>query len=648
MSEPAEIETGDVQETEERTGVEIAVIGMSGRFPGARNTVQFWENLIDGVESLSFLTGDDEELKESGIEPDALDNPNYVRSAGGLLEDKAYFDASFFEYTPAEAVMMDPQVRVFHECAWNALEDAAYDPGKYHELIGLYAGASNHLYWQLLSLVKGNAGEVGEMAATLLNDKDFLCTQVSYKLNLKGPALAVQTACSTSLVAIHLACQAILNGECEIALAGGVTAYAQPDQGYVYREGMIISPDGHCRAFDAKGKGIANGSGVGVVVLKRLEDAETDGDYIHAIVKGTAINNDGSGKSGYTAPGREGQSEVIMIAQQVAEVEPESISYIEAHGTATPLGDPIEIEALKRAFNSDKEGFCAIGSVKTNVGHLGSAAGVCGFIKTVLALKHRMIPPSLHFETPNPNIDFDNSPFYVNTKPLQWKNENGPLRAGVSSFGIGGTNAHVVVEAAPPVKPKQNDDFENVCRILPLSAKTPSALDRVTTDLAAYLEQHPRASLGNVAYTLQVGRKELEYRKVLVCSSVEEAVEHLSSPDSRKIHTMHLHPKQDTPFVVFLFPGLGSQYLDMGADLYSRQPRFKEVMDHCFKILEPLMDINIKAALYPGEGAGKGKVPTEILQPVLFSFEYALAALIMDWGIRPDAMMGYSFGEYTA
>ncbi|MCP5105272.1 MAG: polyketide synthase, partial [bacterium] len=441
------MDKNSTQEQATRTGLEIAVIGMSGRFPGARNIERFWENLKNGVESITFCTHED--LVAEGVDPQLLNNPDYVKTRGGVLEECEWFDASFFDYVPTEAVVMNPQVRFFHECTWEALEDAGYNPEAYPEDIGLYAGASSSFNWEAMAALSGKASGLGDLGALNLVNKDFLSTRVAYKLNLKGPSFTLFTACSTSLVAIDLACRGILTGQCRMAVAGGVEISATPKTGYLYQEGMINSPDGHCRAFDAEAKGTVSGEGIGVVVLKLLEEAEADRDYIHAVIKGTAINNDGSRKVGYTAPSITGQADAIRAALHVAEVEPESIGYIEAHGTGTPLGDPIEIQALKQVFGTENKGVCAVGTVKTNVGHLGSAAGIAGFIKTVMALKNRQIPSSLHFQTPNPAIDFENSPFYINTRLREWKSEKYPLRAGVSSFGIGGTNAHVVLEEAP-------------------------------------------------------------------------------------------------------------------------------------------------------------------------------------------------------
>ncbi|MGD2090955.1 MAG: SDR family NAD(P)-dependent oxidoreductase [Candidatus Aminicenantes bacterium] len=637
-----------------RTGLEIAVIGMAGRFPGAKDIDEFWENLKDGVESISFLT--DEELKEKKISARWLKNPGYVTSKGGVIEGKEFFDSSFFDYTPLEAALMDPQFRVFHECVWHALEHTGYDPYSYEGLIGLYAGSSSNFYWQILAALSGKINELGEEAAIYLTDKDYLCTRISYKLNLKGPALLLQSACSTSLAAIHTACQALLNAECHIALAGGVSISSEPNNGYFYQEGMILSPDGHCRAFDAKAKGTIFGRGAGVVALKLLEDAIKDRDYIHAVVLGSAVNNDGNRKSGFTAPAREGQTEVIRMAQMVAEVEPESITYIETHGTGTILGDPIEMEALSKAFNTQKRGYCAIGSVKTNVGHLDAAAGVTGFIKTVLALEHKQIPPSLNFSRPNPMIDIEHTPFFVNKELTDWKDDTYPRRAAVSAFGIGGTNAHVIlqewteVQATPAKSPLSSEPATKEHHLILLSARTPSALGKMTNNLVEYLKKNPGINLADAAYTLQVARVGFEYRKMLVCADVKEAVEELTASDAEKVKTFYVKPGKQP--VVFMFPGQGSQYVNMGWGLYEEEPLFREEMDGCFEILATSMGPDIKEILYPGDSVSEKSEEnidqTAIAQPLLFTIEYSLAKLLMKWGITPYAMIGHSIGEYVS
>ncbi|HEV2763752.1 MAG TPA: polyketide synthase, partial [Pyrinomonadaceae bacterium] len=424
-------------------GSDIAVIGMSGRFPGARGVGQFWENLCRGVESVRFFT--DEELLSAGVAPEMVRHPNYVK-ANGVVDDIALFDAEFFGYSPREAELMDHQHRLFLEAAWEALEDAGYDAENYPGPVGVFAGVKNPSTYFVFNLLPNrHVLETNEhMQIIFGNSGDYVTTTVSYKLNLKGPSHLIQSACSTSLVAVHVACQNILSGECAVALAGGVAISSKQTKGYLFNEGGIHSPDGHCRAFDENSRGTVGGEGLGIVVLKGLEDALRDGDHVYAVIKGSAINNDGSLKVGYTAPSVEGQARAISEAHAMAGVDPSTITYVETHGTGTVLGDPIEIAALTKAFRArtDKKQFCAIGSVKTNVGHLDTAAGVAGLIKTALALKHKRLPPSLHFERPNPRIDFAGSPFFVNRRLAEWEANGTPRRAGVSSFGVGGTNAH--------------------------------------------------------------------------------------------------------------------------------------------------------------------------------------------------------------
>jgi acyl transferase domain-containing protein/acyl carrier protein len=625
----------------------VAIIGMSGRFPGAKNLSEFWRNLRDGLESVSFFS--DEELESSGIEPSLFCDPNYVK-AKAVLDDAELFDPSFFGINPREAEIIDPQHRLFLECAWEALESAGYNPETYEASIGVYAGVSMNTY--LLNNILSNKGlfeAVGGYQVMLGNDKDFMPTRVSYKLNLKGPSVVVQTACSTSLVAVQLACQSLLNYQCDIALAGGASIRMPRKAGYLYQEGMILSPDGHCRAFDSKAQGTIVGEGAGIVVLKRLADALADRDCIHAVIKGAAINNDGSLKVGYTAPSVDGQAEVIAMAQAIAGVDADTIAYIEAHGTATPLGDPIEIAALTKAFraNTERKRFCAIGSVKTNIGHLDAAAGVAGLIKTVLALKHKMLPPSLHFEAPNPNIDFDNSPFYVNAKLSDWKTDGTPLRAGVSSFGIGGTNAHVIVEETPAI---EASGPSRPWQLLILSAKSGAALENITDNLVQHLKENPNLNPADMAYTLQVGRRSFSHRRIAVCRDPEDAVSVLATMDPKRVFAA-IEESNDRP-VVFMFTGQGSQYVNMGLELYRFESKFREQVDHCSEILKPRLGFDLRDVLYPGEeqteSAAEKLDQTLLTQPALFVIEYALATLWIEWGIRPHAMIGHSIGEYVA
>ncbi len=636
-----------LEHDETTINAEIAIVGMAGRFPGAKDVDQLWDNLKAGVESITFFS--DQELLEAGVDPALLNHPDYVK-ANPILDNIDHFDAHFFDINPREAEILDPQQRLFLECAWEAIEQAGYDPQRYRGLIGIYAGVGLNGYLLHHLIQRRDLVEsVGGYQLVLDNDKDFLPSRVAYKFNLTGAAVSVQTACSTSLVAVHLGCQSLLNGETDMVLAGGSSIRIPHRSGYLYQEGMILSPDGHCRAFDAKAKGTVDGSGVAIVVLKRLEDAIADGDYCYAVIKGSAINNDGSLKVGYTAPSIEGQAAVIGEALALANVDADSISYIEAHGTGTELGDPIEIAALNRVFRrqTDQQQFCGIGSIKTNLGHLDTAAGVAGLIKTALALKHGILPPSLNFEIPNPKIDLATSPFYVNTELKDWIRQGSPRRAGVSSFGIGGTNAHVILEEAPDRDPSGPG---RSWQLLLLSAKTASALDTATVNLAHHLQQHPTLNLADVAYTLSCGRQAFNHRRILVCQDLDQAAQSLHSLDPTQVLTRS--GGTDPGSLVFLFPGQGSQHVTMGLDLYQEEPHFRDHIDHCADLLNPLLGFDLRQVIYPGSSdlaaAEEQLRQTAIAQPALFVIEYALAQLWIGWGLAPKAMIGHSIGEYVA
>ena len=624
-------------------GTEIAVIGMAGRYPRSRNLDEFWEHLRNGDELISFFT--DEELLARGVDPAAVASPQFVKAAV-VLEDMDQFDPAFFGFTRREAELLDPQHRLFLETAWEALENAGYSSDSYDGLIGVYAGAGINSYFLVNLFNNPNFGPLEQLSILLASDKDYMMTRASYKLNLRGPSVMVQSACSTSLIAIHLACQGLLLEECDIALAGASNVQTILQDGYYTVEGGVYSPDGHCRAFDADGQGTLFGSGVGIVVLKRLADALADGDHIEAVIKGSAINNDGSMKVSYTAPSVEGQAKVIVEALANAGVNAETISYIEAHGTATALGDPIEIQALTKAFRAttDKKGFCAVGSVKSNLGHLDSAAGVTGIIKTVLSLKHKSIPPSLHFKRPNPAIDFESTPFFVNDKLSEWPGP-GPRRAGVSSFGIGGTNAHIILEEAPPPVPAA---ASRPWQLLVLSAKTEAALEAATHNLAEHFKRHPDLNLADAAYTLLTGRKAFKHRKAFVCKDLPDAIDALKSNDRGRVR-MSQQPK--SRLVAFMFPGQGSQRLNMAQQIYAHERTFREQVDLCSRLLEPDLGVDLRQVLYAGantpEAAEKLK-QTSLAQPALFVVEYALAQLWQEWGIKPWAMVGHSIGEYVA
>ena len=630
------------------TGSEIAIVGVSCRFAGAHDAEELWANLRAGVESI--VRYDDAALLSAGVEPAVLANPNYVK-AGGQLPDVDGFDAGFFGFGPKDAAITDPQHRHMLECAWEALEDAGHPPARFPGAIGVFVGCGMNGYF-IYNLLR-NPEIVASTGTFLLrhtgNDRDFLPTTVSYKLNLTGPSVAIQTACSTSLVAIHVACQSLLSRECDLALGGGVTIVVPPGRGYMYNENEPLSPDGHCRAFDARGAGTVLTSGIGVVALRRLEDALADGDPIHAVIRGSAINNDGSRKIGYLAPSVDGQAAVIAEALAVAGVSADQISYVETHGTGTNVGDPIEISALTQAFRqtTERTAFCAIGSNKPNIGHTDTAAGVASLIKVVSALKHGELPPSLHYERPNPTIDFATSPFFVNAKLSEWKRTNGKRRAGISSLGVGGTNAHVIVEEAPSLR---SGPAKRGFEILPLSARSGSSLDASAAKLAGFLRGHPELPLADVAHTLQVGRDSFEHRRVLVARSHEEAAQLLESGDTKRVFAARA--KGSAPSVVFMFPGGGAQYPNMGLGLYESEPVYRAAMDEAFEISRRILDFDLRALVYPGangsaELAARLSRPTACL-PAILATEVALARLWLSWGVEPVALTGHSMGEYTA
>jgi acyl transferase domain-containing protein len=597
----------------------------------------------------------DRELLDAGADPRAIADPNYVKAAS-VLDGIDLFDAPFFGFSPKDAAIMDPQHRVFLECAWEALEHAGWTADEFPGSIGVFAGSgmNSYLMFHLVPNQQLMSGTGLFLIKQTGNDKDVLATRVSYQMNLTGPSMTIQTACSTSLVAVHTACQSLLHHECDMALAGGVTIEIPHKQGYLYREGEILSRDGHCRSFSAEATGTIFGSGAGVVVLRRLEDALADGDHIHAVIRGSAVNNDGARKVGYLAPSVSGQAEVVAEALAVADVDAESISYIEAHGTATPVGDPIEIAALTQAFRKStaKRAFCAIGSLKSNIGHLDAAAGVAGLIKTVLSLEHEQLPPSLHFEKPNPRIDFANSPFYVNQRVSDWPKGPAPRRAGVTSLGIGGTNAHVILQEAPAVA---SSGASRPWQVLTLSAKTPAALDAAASRLAVHLEQHPGLPLADVAFTLHRGRKSFPQRRALVCRTREEAIAILRHSGTRQDGPGHDFRGQPAALsgVAFLFPGQGAQYAGMARGIYENEPLFRTHVDQCAELLRADLGLDLRALLFPPDdvdltAANAALTETRIAQPAIFVIEYALAKLWMSWGVAPVALIGHSVGEFVA
>ncbi len=634
-------EKSDRPEVEPRE--EIAIIGMAGRFPGAADIDRFWDNLAAGIESIRPFTA--EELRAAGVDEATLADPEYVR-AGAPVEDADGFDAPFFGFSKREAELMDPQHRIFLEAAWTALEHAGYDPESLPGVTGLFGGVAPNTYYQnVLSTRPDLLSMMGRYSLLIGSEREYAITRVAFKLNLNGPAISVATACSTSGVALHLACQSVLSGECDMALAGGARVNAPLTAGYLYEPDGILSPDGRCRTFDADAAGTVIGSGVTMVVIKRLSDAVRDGDTIHAIVKGTAVNNDGAHKIGFTAPGVEGQAAVIAEALDMAEVEAGTIDYMEAHGTGTYIGDPIEIAALTRAFRTQTEatGFCAIGSVKSNIGHLAEAAGLAGVIKTVLALKHRQLPPTLNFYRPNPQIDFEGSPFVVNDTLRPWASSGTPRRAGVSSFGLGGTNSHMILEEAPIAEPLPSASEHH---LLVVSARTESALEQATADLARHLAETDD-HLADIAHTLQVGRRHFPHRRTVVARSGTDAAEALARLDRRVVNTSATDGVVPSP--VFMFPGGGAQHLRMGQALYASQPVFRGAFDRCAAIAEAHGGGDLRSLVYPSaESVDVALERPASALPALFAVEYALAELWSSLGVIPTAMIGHSLGEYTA
>lgn len=651
----------------QRNGHEIAIIGMAGRFPGADDVRAFWQNLVQGIESIETLADADLNLP-----PDSplRTNPNLVRRAS-YLKNADQFDARFFGVFPKEAAAMDPQHRLLLEECYHALEDAGYIPDQIVDSVGVFAGCYMDTY--VLSCLEthpewiqglANSFHGGDLLTELGNDKDYLATRISFLLNLRGPALTIQTACSTSLVAIIQACQSLLSDQCRMALAGGVTLKFPQKRGYLYTDGGMVSPEGKCRTFDANAKGTIFGEGVAAVVLKRLDDAIQDGDSIYAVLKGWGINNDGRSKAGYTAPSIAGQSEAILLAHQHARITADSIQYVEAHGTGTALGDPIEVEALTRAFrkSTDLKQYCRIGSAKSNIGHLDVAAGVCGLIKTSLALRHELIPPSLNFENPNPNIDFANSPFVVNTQCTAWPktdqpstdqpstdrpSTDRPRRAGLSSFGVGGTNAHVIIEEAPCLSTPSTAHTKH---ILSLSARSLTALDQMKSQLMHWLEINPTASIADVCYTLSIGRKKFNYSWSAIVSNNQEAIAALKEPTSTSAAAFT--NRRNVP-VAFAFPGQGSQHTDMGYQLYQNEPIFAEAFDQCTALLLPHLGFSLKDALFSTyRSTSSFPLPdvneTIVAQPGIFAVSYATARWLESLGIRPSAMLGHSVGEFVA
>ncbi|MDB6161630.1 MAG: amino acid adenylation domain protein, partial [Gammaproteobacteria bacterium] len=646
---------GTIRGAQERARGEdnrVAIVGMSGRFPGARTVEQFWRNLRDAVESVTHFS--EAELEDS-FSDEVRRQPNFVK-ARPILDGVEQFDAEFFGMYAREAELTDPQHRVFLECAWEALESAGCDPRTFNGAIGVFAGCSINTYFlehvcrdrRTIEEFTSNY-QVGSYPMLLGAHQDFLATRVSYKLDLKGPSVTLATACSTSLLAVAQACQSLILGQSDMALAGGVSITFPQKRGYLHLEGGMVSADGTCRTFDANASGTIFGSGAGVVALKRLSDAQRDGDHIFAVIRGCGVNNDGAAKVGFTAPSIDGQAAAIEMAHANAGVDARSISYVECHGTATPLGDPIEVAALTKAFqaSTSERQFCAVGSVKSNIGHLDVGAGVVGLIKTALSLKQGVIPATLHFTAPNPQIDFASTPFYVSSKLTEWPRADGPRRAGVSAFGVGGTNVHVVLEEPPGTEAREAPPRSS--ELLVISARSDAALAAARTNLATYLRANPQGSLSDVAFSLQVGRRVFEHRSFVVGHAAEETAAKLDSASAPGMQAPARSGRK--PAVAFMFPGQGSQYPDMARDLYTGEPEFRLHFDRCVQICRPVTGEDLAALVYPAANspeAAKRLMATKFAQPAIFAVEYSLAKLWMSWGIQPDAMIGHSVGEFVA
>ncbi len=615
----------------------IAVVGMAGRFPGAPDVATFWRNLRGGVDSITRFTP--AELRSAGVSEALLADPDYVR-ARGVLTDVEEFDAEFFGIAPQDAKLMDPQQRIFLECVWEALEDACCDPATFGGAIGLYAGSSVSTYYEeyLRGMPEAAQWSVRKRIVTG-NEREYLAARAAHVLDLRGPCMTVHTASSTSLVAVHLACAGLREGECDTAVAGGVTIRVPHISGYLYEEGWLASPNGHCRAFDANAHGTVFGSGAGVVVLRRLEDALSDGDPVRAVIRGSAVNNDGASRAGFITPSQSGQARVIAEALGIAEVEPHTLGYVESHGMGTPHGDAIELAALKEVFGSVRtRGTCAVGSVKSNVGHLEAAAGVTGLIKTVLALHHREIPPTLHVQRPTAEVDLSGGPLYINTELRDWPEGDGPRRAGVSSFGIGGTNAHVVVEEAPRAAEAEPSLGESDI-VLPLSAKSPAALRALSTAYADLLEaQEPASRLRDIAYTASVRRAHHRHRLAAVGRSGRELAQEL-----RRTTLLPSAPV-DSRRLVFVFPPLkaGTEDLSAGRQLLQQQPAFRSAVARVDHAIYQRIGWSLRHALASEPDSGELGQRSRL---IAFSLQVALAETWRHWGVEPDTAVGDGGGR---
>jgi phthiocerol/phenolphthiocerol synthesis type-I polyketide synthase E len=625
----------------------FAILGMSGRFPGAGSLEEFWRNLGDGLETISILS--DAELDAAGVASRRRLDARYVKAAA-LLEGVDLFDASFFNMSARDAQITDPQHRLFLECSWHALENAGYDPYRFHGEIGVFAGAARNSYFvRNISHNEMLREALDDYQIVIGSDNDYLATRVAFKLDLRGPAVTVQTACSTSLVAVHMACQSLLNGECEIALAGGVSVRVPQKVGYIHKESGMYSPDGHTRPFDAHARGTVFGSGVGVIVLKPLRDALADGDPIRAVIRGSAVNNDGAAKSGFTAPSAPRQAAAISKALAAAGLAASEIDYIEAHGTGTQKGDPVEIAAIKLALGARRnlDQRCAIGSVKGNIGHADAASGVAGLIKTVLALEHEALPPTVNFLEASPTCNLDDGPFFVNTKLTPWRRGSRPRRAGVTSLGFGGTNAHVIVEEAPS---RRKENPSRAWHLLMISAKTESALETSARNLSGFLRDNPSIDVASVASTLQYGRAEFAWRRIVLCQSPVDAVDAMKSEDSSRVASA-LFEAPASP-VTFLFPGHGSHEVNMTRGLYETEPVVRRSIDECSELFQASFGVDLREIIFPTaerqEEADLCLQRAFYIQSTLFITSYALAMLWKSWGVQPESVLGYSIGEIVA
>lgn len=623
---------------------EVAIIGMAGRFPKAKNIEEYWNNLMGGKECITFFS--EEELREAGVDELTLHDSSYVK-ARPYMEDIEYFDAEFFKINSREAAIMDPQHRLFMQAAWESFEDAGYIPANYDGKIGIFAGCDANTYL-LNNVILSEPDIVREdPLAIKMEDKDYLCTRTAYRLNLTGPSVMTQSACSSAVAAVHFASESILSGECDMALAGAVSLTLPVKTGYLYKEGGVVSRDGHVCAFDSQSSGTVYGDGLGVVVLKRLSDAIEDNDHIYAIIKGVASNNDGGGRIGFAAPGLQGQAEVIQSAMEAAGVESDSIGYIETHGTGTKLGDSIEIAALAEAYKRGirKEGTCPIGSVKPNIGHASTASGIASLIKVALALENEIIPPTIHYHETNPEIDFTNTPFYVNTKVKDWKRGGSPRRAGLSAFGLGGSNAHMILEEAPERKKTEETKRYHVFM---LSAKNEEVLKEYELKIADYMQKKTEASLEDIARTLQEGRMQFPYRCAVVAQNAEELIKGFYTKKTNYVSGN----KQDTEKYVLMFPGIGEEYEGLVQGLYENITQFKKYLDHCRDIIQKQFGWDMYSFLFSIEKETKNKngrkLETKYTYVMVFSIEFSIAKLLEEFGVVVDTYIGYSIGEYVA